>query len=448
MRIPIRSDTESPDPEVILAAGGVIERHTEDGVRIAVIRRERYGKEWCLPKGKVNEGETLTDAALREIDEETGCKVSLVRFLTADVYPAKDNVKAVFYWICHLQSDECDFQPNSEVKDLAWLRPEEAVLRLTHPSQQKLIRDQYQEKQPPKLSIIEKLAYIYSRYFQAKRWNRLASSIPAYREEFSCLTRTQNIADFGCEANLHQLLDQAESALTRGDIDRGWKCFHAARRIELLLVQDKTLMLAKGAQIRDESDKLNKWRKEAVNNLLPKNMKPEEITPGILFDAASIRDEHFVNQAYKSSLKRTHHFVLGSLLVLILLWICYGLNQSLFNFDNNYADIFPSMYPGLITFGLLGATISAILKAVKTEDASTRIPEITLAIRVTLLRIVLGAAAAIVAYLLLMSDFKGMLSKLIPEDIRDMEIMTIYVVAFASGFTERLVLGVVEKITK
>jgi 8-oxo-dGTP diphosphatase len=132
----------SAQTEIVLAAGGVIERHTENGVKIAVIRRERYGVEWCLPKGKVQPGETLTDAARREIKEETGCDVTLVRFIETNTYAAKGGIKAVFYWLCHLKG-ECRFVPGEEVQELVWLAPEETICRLTHKSQQDLIRAIY-----------------------------------------------------------------------------------------------------------------------------------------------------------------------------------------------------------------------------------------------------------------------------------------------------------------
>ncbi|MCB0791355.1 MAG: NUDIX domain-containing protein [Flavobacteriales bacterium] len=50
----------------VAAAGGVI--HDEDG-RLLAIRRD--GK-WDLPKGKVDPGESLEDAAVREVREECG----------------------------------------------------------------------------------------------------------------------------------------------------------------------------------------------------------------------------------------------------------------------------------------------------------------------------------------------------------------------------------------
>ncbi|MBR4739094.1 MAG: NUDIX domain-containing protein [Bacteroidales bacterium] len=53
----------------VRAAGGIV---TDDGGDMLLIRRN--GR-WDLPKGKVEAGETLLQAALRETKEETGIKV-------------------------------------------------------------------------------------------------------------------------------------------------------------------------------------------------------------------------------------------------------------------------------------------------------------------------------------------------------------------------------------
>ena len=57
------------------SAGGVV---LNDEGMICVVNQR--GKTWSLPKGHLEEGETLREAALREITEETG--LTELRFLT------------------------------------------------------------------------------------------------------------------------------------------------------------------------------------------------------------------------------------------------------------------------------------------------------------------------------------------------------------------------------
>jgi 8-oxo-dGTP pyrophosphatase MutT (NUDIX family) len=51
------------------AAGVVVVRETADGPRVLLLRAYRN---WDLPKGRLEDGETPLEAAIREVREETG----------------------------------------------------------------------------------------------------------------------------------------------------------------------------------------------------------------------------------------------------------------------------------------------------------------------------------------------------------------------------------------
>jgi 8-oxo-dGTP pyrophosphatase MutT (NUDIX family) len=110
----------------IEAAGGVVIR---DGL-VAVVHRPRYD-DWSLPKGKLDAGESFEEAALREVREETGLRVSLGEELPSVEYTVRDRPKIVRYWLMTVDSDP-GFTPNDEVDELRWLAPAEAVELLTY----------------------------------------------------------------------------------------------------------------------------------------------------------------------------------------------------------------------------------------------------------------------------------------------------------------------------
>ena len=117
----------------VLAGGGVLWRQGPDGgVRIAVVHRPRYD-DWSLPKGKLDPGELPLDAACREVKEETGFDVIAERSLGSTSYRVllngRDVAKRVDWWA--LRAVGGRFQPNPEVDALEWLRPAEALARLT-----------------------------------------------------------------------------------------------------------------------------------------------------------------------------------------------------------------------------------------------------------------------------------------------------------------------------
>lgn len=105
--------------------------------RIAVIYRNRR-RDWCLPKGKLDEGETFEQAAFREIKEETGCTVELLDFAGDVEYEVNGRPKLVKYWHTKLVG-EPDFQPNEEVALVEWLNIEAALDRLDYDSERQFL---------------------------------------------------------------------------------------------------------------------------------------------------------------------------------------------------------------------------------------------------------------------------------------------------------------------
>jgi 8-oxo-dGTP diphosphatase len=112
--------------ERVDAAGGVVVRDD----RVLLVHRPRYD-DWTFPKGKLGAGESFEDAALREVEEETGLRCSLGRELPAARYEARGRPKLVRYWLMAPQA-EAAFVPNDETDELRWLTPEEALALLTY----------------------------------------------------------------------------------------------------------------------------------------------------------------------------------------------------------------------------------------------------------------------------------------------------------------------------
>ncbi len=82
--------------KVVNAAGGMV---YNDKKEILFIYRN---KRWDLPKGKVEDGETMEESAVREVMEETGVKdLEIVRFLrkTYHIFKRKDKYRLkVTHW--------------------------------------------------------------------------------------------------------------------------------------------------------------------------------------------------------------------------------------------------------------------------------------------------------------------------------------------------------------
>lgn len=111
---------------VIEAAGGIVSN--SDGEILFI---KRLGK-WDLPKGKIEEGESLEQTALREVEEETGLKdLILEKFVnnTFHIYTERngDRILKTTYWFKMTCVGDQKAVPQTEegITEVAWKTNEE-----------------------------------------------------------------------------------------------------------------------------------------------------------------------------------------------------------------------------------------------------------------------------------------------------------------------------------
>lgn len=112
------------------SSGGVVFRRAQDALEFLLIR-DPYDN-WGLPKGHIEGGETPEQAALREVEEETGlCELSIVAQLPTIDWYFRDRGKLV-HKFCHFFLLECnggDPKPQLDegITECIWRPPAEAV---------------------------------------------------------------------------------------------------------------------------------------------------------------------------------------------------------------------------------------------------------------------------------------------------------------------------------
>jgi 8-oxo-dGTP diphosphatase len=127
----------------VRAAGAVLWRLAGRAAEVALVHRPRYD-DWSLPKGKLDPGETIAEAAVREVREETGYRAVLGRYLTRTSYPVPSRngagtvPKTVDYFAAEAVSG--GFAANDEVDELRWLDPATAEKLLTRPEDVRVLR--------------------------------------------------------------------------------------------------------------------------------------------------------------------------------------------------------------------------------------------------------------------------------------------------------------------
>jgi mutator protein MutT len=125
------------------SAGGLVVDRRNGHPRVALIGRlDRRGRLlWSLPKGHLEAGETAEDAAVREVEEETGIRGRVLASLgTIDYwFVAEDRRihKTVHHYLLEADSGELS-DTDVEVDEVAWVPLRDLTARLAYAGERRL----------------------------------------------------------------------------------------------------------------------------------------------------------------------------------------------------------------------------------------------------------------------------------------------------------------------
>ena len=127
----------APPAADVFAAGAVLWRREPGGLRVALVHRPKYD-DWSLPKGKLDPGESMPAAAVREVGEETGFAARLGSLLGEVRYNVTEGRKVVRYWSA--EAGPGRFESGAEVDELLWCPPDEAAGQLSYAHDVEVLR--------------------------------------------------------------------------------------------------------------------------------------------------------------------------------------------------------------------------------------------------------------------------------------------------------------------
>jgi 8-oxo-dGTP pyrophosphatase MutT (NUDIX family) len=387
---------------VIQAAGGILHREISSGDEVLIVHRKRYG-DWTLPKGKLKPGESFTEAALREVEEETGCSVHLGEYLGAIGYPVGDRPKVVLFWRMSVKEQNA-IKDTGEVKEVTWLRIADAMQRLTHDAERALLSRIFSStrpyQSPQELSLPQRPGR--SPWFQstARSHARLLREFEVFRVELAFLEqRSQGKHSDWIPATQDQLRKVEHYLKQKDGIEGGWLCLSAARRYMLFGLSSIELS-TQAAILREETQKVSSWRGKVMKNVLA--IPDDQLTADRVKEAMALRDEYAANQYHKVWLTGDQLIVLlklcGITVPLLLPLIVF--------FSRHPEDVLPQwgyqMVAAVLFFGLLGAAFSVAQSLIKDTNQS-RIMERVANHFVTIARTLFGAVAGLAGYAFLES---------------------------------------------
>ncbi|MGZ4898681.1 MAG: NUDIX hydrolase [Candidatus Angelobacter sp.] len=345
------------DPPVIKAAGGILQRSTPRGDEVMVVYRKRH-QDWTLPRGKVKDGESFQEAAMREVQDETGCSCRIGNYLGTISYSDNGVPKVVLFWKMTLVEDK-GARNSEEIGEALWLQVPAAIERLSHAQEKALLSrvgslpkqsELPVEPRAPASQVMASQAVATPSQVRNlsvethRAHSRLLRECEAFRVELGFLERRSARADNFWAVAAHEQLNNVLRCLESDDIEGGWFGLHAAQRYAVFGM-NQTELANRAHVLREESLKINSWRAEAMEQLLSGN--DENLTAESVADAIALRNQDFSHQHFRAR-------VTGDRLR-VLLMIC-----GLAAVAGAPFMLLPGRIPmvaGVLFFGLLGSTI-------------------------------------------------------------------------------------------
>jgi 8-oxo-dGTP pyrophosphatase MutT (NUDIX family) len=93
---------------------------------------------WNIPKGHIDPGETKEETLEREMDEEIGCKVNVIKPLPEVEYNDGNGDDMIMYtYLCEIENGEP--RPESPEYKLEWIPVSEIIETLSYPEMKEFI---------------------------------------------------------------------------------------------------------------------------------------------------------------------------------------------------------------------------------------------------------------------------------------------------------------------
>ena len=243
-----------------------------------------------------------------------------------------------------------------------------------------------------------------------------------------------------------RLLLQADGYLADWNLQQGSVALRAAQRAMRTNPNDKDSISGAAIMLRREAETITGWRSNAIKDLLSE--PTDELEPKRVIDALSLRDDQINTTKFKILLRRRH---LVHLFVLLLIGILFCLSLS---FLNRLPVLLngTKMVAAILLFGALGGAVS-VSRGLLATQVSAKTPSQQIGLSEVLMRPAIGATLALVALIILHANTKIKIFGLLDLDKLDTSDRSLYtgvilLFAFVAGYSERFILGAIERISQ
>jgi nucleoside triphosphatase len=130
-----------PPPRPLCTVGALV---VNPNAEVLIVRTTKWRGTWGVPGGKLDWGESLQEALLREFREEVALDLQQVRFalLQEAILDSQFHVPAHFVLVNYYAfSASTQVVPNEEIVEWVWLPPEQALSFPLNNFTEKLVND-------------------------------------------------------------------------------------------------------------------------------------------------------------------------------------------------------------------------------------------------------------------------------------------------------------------
>lgn len=126
----------------------MIEETSSGGVVIfgnTILLLKKFNGDWVLPKGRIEKDETVRDAALREVSEESGVKAEIVKYIGMVHYKYKNLkknemvYKTVHWYVMKTNCMDCTPQKKEGFVDAKFVHINKAKELVRYKDEKKII---------------------------------------------------------------------------------------------------------------------------------------------------------------------------------------------------------------------------------------------------------------------------------------------------------------------
>lgn len=132
----------SETDEIVAAGGVVLDTKSADSPLALLVHRPAYD-DWSFPKGKLDPGETIQQAALREVKEETGLDCRIIKRLSQVRYTYRNRggrikPKVVHYFLMEPVAGRVCVNIH-EIDAARWYKASDALDKLSYEHDRQLL---------------------------------------------------------------------------------------------------------------------------------------------------------------------------------------------------------------------------------------------------------------------------------------------------------------------